>query len=787
MEVEEYINDYSFLKYINEDKSQYTPASELGFIDPDNLFLCDESLATEARPYGGFLLNINPNYRFVDTYLLTEMADYFRKHKTYTYFKEDSIPHRQLRKREEYRRKYGFSAPCLWTPEGIKEIRITGSHYNFLNYTLMEQLDESTIKTGQNANSAEKKYDFSKFIDAQFWTFHIMEFARANGFHLMIDKTRRGGFSYIMAADSANDLNLNPRKVDIHVADDKKYLIVTGGLTDFTINNLKFYETRTFFKRGIISLDKENFKLGFKQPNGQEDPKSWGSALFSVSSGTNPNCAIGKDAKTVKVEEVSTMVNFDEFMNVTEPAMRTGAYVTGCLMCWGTATSGDMQTFAANFYDPSAFNFMPFVNVWDKDCRNEVCGYFKPYCWGLQGEVNGRKSMDKDGNSDVELGLKIAYRERKKKKESAKTFAEYINYLGQYANEPSESFNSTTENMFTSEALINWEQILKNDDTYKRLYVDGSIFINGVNIFNDKFGKLETLTIGPETKVEFKSNERIHAEGGKYKKDYFDYIVGVPRKGHEDPHGCIRQWCPPIKVEYTDKNGLVRRGIPPGQYSATYDPVGVNKDKKEVTLKHSHNSIKIWENPTKYNGFKTRLVCSYFGRPEKLAEADMIFLALCLMYNCIDEKNEGTAAVEINRGETVSNFKKWKATRYLMKDPVWLWDATLKGKVSSSYGISVGDTNIKLEGLRTLKEMLYTVVGKNENGDDIYLFQTIYDYQSIVELKIWNNIGNFDRVSEMLLRSIQWKAKNYDAAKQLEHRKKVEGETKKSIFDKPIY
>ena len=74
-----------------------------------------------------------------------------------------------------------------------------------------------------------------------------------NGFHLIIDKTRRGGFSYIMAADSANDLNLNARKVGIHVAADKKYLTATGGLTDFTINNLRFYETKTPFVRGILS------------------------------------------------------------------------------------------------------------------------------------------------------------------------------------------------------------------------------------------------------------------------------------------------------------------------------------------------------------------------------------------------------------------------------------------------------------------------------------------------------------------------------------------------------
>ena len=58
---------------------------------------------------------------------------------------------------------------------------------------------------------------------------------------------------------------------------------------------------------------------------------------------------------TIKVEEISTMDNFDEFMSVTEPAMRTGSYITGNLIGWGTATEGNMQTFEQNFYSPSSY------------------------------------------------------------------------------------------------------------------------------------------------------------------------------------------------------------------------------------------------------------------------------------------------------------------------------------------------------------------------------------------------------------------------------------------------
>ena len=738
--VEEVIRNYPFLNYINEDKTHYKTATEAGYNDPDNLFLIGDS--------GGFLLNIQPDDKFVNTHLFTEMADFYRKNKKYTFYKEDSIPHRQLRKREEYRRKHGFTAPCLLRNGKVQDIRITGSHYNFLNYTLIEQLNTSTAKSGTKSNVGQKHYDFSKFIDAQFWTFHVMEFAINNGFHLIIDKTRRGGFSYIMAADSANTINLHPRKVAIHVAADKKYLTSTGGLTDFTINNLRFYETKTPFVKGILSTDKENFRLGFKLPNGVVSPKSWNSALFSVSAMNNPDCAIGKDAVNVKVEELSTMENFDDFMNVTEPAMRTGSYVTGNLFCWGTATSGNMQVFEQNFYSPKSFGFMPFENVWDKDSRNEICGYFKSYAWGLQGQIGDRYAMDEDGNSDLEIGLRIAFDERKNKKETAKTFADYINYLGQYALMPAESFSSATENLFSSEELLAWEERLRTDNAFK-FYTDGMLFEKDNNII-------------------FKSNSRIEAEGGKYNVDYFDWIEGVPRKGHEHPHGCIRLWFNPMKIQYTDKSGKIMRGTPPGLYSISYDPVGINKENKLITNKHSHNSIKVWMNPCQYNGFKTALVAAYYGRPEKLEEADKICLLLAKYYNCI-----GTTGVEINRGETVSNFTKWKALKYLMKDPVEIWDTSIKGNVVSTYGVNMGDGNKKLEGLRLLKEMLYSVIGKDELGNDVYLFQTIYDYQSILELKKWNAVGNFDRVSEMIIRALQWRLCDIESAKELAHRKKI--------------
>lgn len=743
---------YPFLEYIEEpDKEKkYKKASDCGWYDPHNNFLIGDS--------GGFLLNIRPG-KFVNTELFNEAARTYQATGKYTQFKVDSIPHRQFRRRECDRRRNGFSAPCWQNPDGsIEDVWITGGHYNFLNYTRMERTDESSVIVTEHGATAKKIYSFPSFIDAQFWTWQIIEFCRRNGLHLIIDKTRRGGFSYIMAADSSNEVNLSKHKVVIHVAADNKYLIKQGGLSDFAVNNLKFFEEKTPFKRGIYSPTTDSFKLGYRMKNGVEADDSWSSSLLSVSANNNPDCAIGKDAVTIKVEELSTMQNFDEFMNVTEPTMTVGTRTTGTLMAWGTATAANMQIFEQNFYNPRAFNFMPFENVWDNDARNEVCGFFKSYAWGLEGEIDGVKGFDEDGNSNLRIGLKLAARERIEKKKTAKTFAEYLNYLGQRALFPAESFSSASENIFSSEALNKFEDKLRVDNSYK-FYTDGELFEDGTK------------------KIYFKSNARIRIENPDMKT--YDYIQGVPRRGNEDPHGCIRVWFAP-EYEETYINDRLVRSILPGTYVAVYDPVGIDKDKKEITDRHSHNSIFVIEMPRERNGFKPKLCAAYYGRTERLEEADEKFYRLCKWYNCI-----GTGLVEINRGETVSNFRKWKATKYLGYEPLYVWDSAVKEKVSTSYGYNIGSGPKKLDGLRLLKEFLYEVIGKNEFGEDIYVFERFLDYQTILELKKFNAEGNFDRISSLILLGIYWKSIDIKGKRELASRKKVtEDNDKTDIFNR---
>ena len=54
------------------------------------------------------------------------------------------------------------------------------------------------------------------------------------------------------------------------------------------------------------------------------------------------------------------------------------------------------------------------------------------------------------------------------------------------------------------------------------------------------------------------------------------------------------------------------------------------------------------------------------------------------------------------------------------------------------------------------------------------MFERIYDYQAVLEIKKWNPMGNFDRLSEMLLIGIYWKSIDVKGKIELSSRKRLE-------------
>ncbi|KAF5080380.1 hypothetical protein DSECCO2_120220 [anaerobic digester metagenome] len=744
-------HEFEFYNYICEDKSKYKTATDAGFTDYDNDFLIGES--------GGFLFNLN--FVFVNTEVFCDVGRFHEENKYYCPYEKNSPEYKQFWARETQRRRKGMTANCKLYHKDIAEyinpdttderrkallhpLRITGDHYNFLNYgrIFRSRRQDEIDKLGAKAGKLSKKiYGFPNLVDGQYWNFKIDEFIYNNNYHLCKSKARRKGFSFMRGSQAANTLNLNKDLTVMLAAYELTYLTDPGATTDMVKRNLDWYETQTYWRRNYLSEDyNKGIELGYKIKGEAHKKFGFRSKLLSVGVRGNTSAAVGKDPFELDCEESGKFPNLEEFLNVTISATEDGDSQVGTIRLYGTGGTKDSnwEAFSKYFFNPRPNKMMPFENVWDSNLRHTVCGFFYPQIWGYGSFV------DEFGNAIL---ISAWEHDSKRKADYAREINnEYKNtiFVGQRANRPSEAFLNTQENIFASEALNKWITRLKYDPDVK-FYKDG-------------------LIIEEDDTVVFKTNETLKEN----KVKIHPYIEDYPINRDTDITGCIRMFYEPYKT-----NGIV----PPDTYFISSDSVGIDKDKKELTLKHSLNSFKVW---TYYNNGTNipgrRLVASYCGRDNTLKEYDERLRLACLFWNA-------RIIPEVNRGETVANFKAFKMLSRIIKDPTAL---IAKGRYApnAGHGITIGDSDKKIDGLRMIKELVYTKVGVDSDGNDVLFLHYIYDLPFLLELQAFNLTGNFDRISDAIVAMFEFKAEFIKE----EHKQKTNKDnSKRNMFKTLLY
>jgi len=710
-------------QYIRSDKSKYKKASETinpktgrNYIDPNNDFLIGES--------GGFLMNIS--FTFINMHLFREAGITYDNHKVFTFHENDTFEYDKFVDVEEHRREYGMTMPCKVLSDGsIVDLHITGEHYNFINYGTIEKLDRTSV--GSFYDPPKKHWGTPEPFDSQYWIFKVKAFAKANGYNLIILKSRRKGMSYIEGVGSANLVNLKPGVVVIHAAFDKKFLTKAGAITQMSRKQLNFYEFNTPFIRGsvkangtptgLLKKDIEELTTGYKDSS--QNARGDQSILFTVSTANTPDVAVGKSAIEVKCDELNTFPNFSDFMQMTNPTTTTGAFKTGIIIAFGTGgtKAGNWAEFEKHYFNTEVYDFMPFENVWDENSRDEITGYFLPYWWGLEGiDNNGNWSMDNDGNTNYEIAIAISDLERANKLKILGHGSDYINHCSQYANRSGEAFNSGTTKVLSSLEL---KQHIKNVRTQLkyRSYQDGWV--------SEENGK-----------ITFKSNHQLSTEGF----DVHPYIEDVPFKANTDLHGCLRIHHNPYHDEFGD--------IPKNLYFTTYDPYAADIEDNEITTAHSLAAVQVWMYPNNisYSAGKI-LVASWVGRLNSTESADIACIAITKLYNA-------NCLAEMDRGTMLSTAKKYKFVHRLISDPTSVTNKEDTPK-KRSIGMIIGNTNRKLDGIVLLKDLIYEPISNDEDSRIIHRFETITDLPTLIEFDKFSHRGNYDRVSCAILAAYQ--------------------------------
>lgn len=724
--------DIPFIDYLCEDKSKYPKASEgISYItnkplyDPDNDFLIGNS--------GGILMNID--FIVINIERLSKAADTFDEYGTYCDYDPSTPAYESFWQRETSRRKKGvFIKAKLYykdipkffdantTDEEreslLQPLRITGAHYTYLNYGRIERTpndkERARLKR-EGAEHVETVMGFPRYWDGDYWNFKIDEFIANNKFHLTKAKARRKGFSYKRGSQAANTINLFPNVTVTLAADQLAYLTDKGATTFMAKKCLDHFEEHTFWRRGYISEAIDDILLGYRVSTKGLKNFGWLSNLYSVAIGKNESAAVGKKAIEIDFEEAGKCPNLQKALDVTLSNTESGAISVGTIRVYGTGgTKGaNWAAFSKAFYNPKMNKMLCMENVWDINKRHEVCGFFFPQVWDCEPYVERGNSI-----------IFTAYAWDKQDKENHfhnNDSETHIIYKAQRANTPAEAFINTTENMFASPELNLHVSDLINDNA-TRFFQDGWIVVNDLGNFN----RAEFIPKAECIKRDIFGKGRFH-----------EFVNQVPHGSRDDTHGCVRMYYRPF---------LVNGEVPKDLYFVSVDAYKVDKAQKDVTDKHSLYSAQVWMRSNTITPYPNQklLVCEYIGRLDTMEQNDIVTMGMCLMYNA-------ECCPEAGTGETVSNFIKYKLRRYLMLDPTNANTRKLTNPNNNDYGIVIGDSDKKYNGLRMLKEFIYEPLSYTADGKPIRRLKSISSVRLLLECQRFTAEGNFDHISAAIV------------------------------------
>ena len=368
------------------------------------------------------------------------------------------------------------------------------------------------------------------------------------------------------------------------------------------------------------------------------------------------------------------------------------------------------------FNNPIPNGFLPFLNIWDEKFQDQQCGFFHPTNWNMEGYY------DDQGNSNFNEAKESELENRKNLIASGMTSADLARKLQEKPLTPAEAFSSSNSNIFpVTELQRQLDKVVANKLQEKKgtpvnlVYEEGSIVAKPI------------------------------LKGANPITSYHD----IP----EDISGEI------MIYEYPINNP------PRGLYKIGYDPVRQDKGS-------SLCSYIVYKGVHRHTQYHNIIVAEYIGRKESPDENDKIGLLLADFYN--------TQVMYENEVPSVKNYyRRLKRLDALALQPDNVISKNIKhSKTSRVYGCHM-TPQLKQAGERYILEWLNTVVDYDENNNPITTIDRIYSKRLLEELISYNNRGNFDLISALIMAMFQVQEERLD----FEYGEKLENKSAKQLLE----
>lgn len=577
---------------------------------------------------------------------------------------------------------------------------IPGDMYWYINYCIIQQ-----NKRNKNGISY-KSDDIPKFWEGQWWRFLGWDTARKQGLNFAEIASRRKGKSYSAAGRACRDFYLGENEFhrrdvrDIFIADNTQYLIADGTLNKFE-SMINFVATHTQLPKLRLkdNLNSMNWVLGYMDLN-TKLPAGLQNQVMGITISDDPDKPRGKAASFIYFEEFGSFGRLQQTYDTVQYSVREGNDITGiCVMAGTGGTRGaNFQGALDMIYNPEGI--LSFENVWDTTSTGKSIFFFPAY-------INYGGCYNEDGISDVTKALSIILKRRYSKKYGSANPASLTQAVAEEPITIQDSIMKTDANIFPTTALT--ERILdldKNPNSYADVYVG-------------------TMVQKGDGTVEFvPTNDNP--------------IRQFPHTAGEKRPGAVEIFQMPIK----DKNGK----IPYGRFISSNDPVDDDSTDTETVSLQSFFVFDLWTDT---------IVAEYTGRTEFAADFYEQTRLLNIFYNA-------KMMYENNKKGVFAYYQRMHCLNLLAETPEYLKNKGLQARYTmgnKAYGIH-NVAGINATGLEMLRDWLCSPVTtfikdpedeSKEKEMQIMRLYTLKNKAFLQECAKYNSIGNFDRISAMIM------------------------------------
>ena len=593
--------DQEFHQIGEEERKKINKQWDVSIDDPIDFF--DANLSYEITGYKP--INKNQGLDF-DPSWFTEVRDVYKRTGHYCMYRPKTKAFGDFWTREYDRCRNGM------TSHGYT---ITGDNYFFLNYYQLANLE--TAKAGEG-----RAIDFPSFYVIQYEWFHYLELCKRARKNAVLMKARGIGFSEMDASLAANTYNCRRASNTIIAANLSKYTEDTLSKTWNALSFLNDYTDGGFFKLRQV-IDKSDIKRAsfYKMVNGQKVEDGFKSQIKGIVA-DKPNKIRGDRCDVLLYEELGSWDNSTKAFIQGDALVSIQGATFGIKIGGGTGgdSSAALEGLRTMYYDPTAYNILPYKHNFTQTGESVLTAYFIPAFTLV------RSALDKRGYTDPEKG-KEYYNKRR----------------AVYANSPKDLITYSAEYCFTAEEAF----ALEGDNKFNKTLIAEQLALIRLH---KKGRQVKNIDLS------YVYKNSVHSA---------DNIIGI--KYTENPNSHLRIIESPIweMESIKDENGVVIWNPPTSPIDNLYvigvDSIDIGAQDTSDTTK-SPSDFCLTVKKRAYGLEEPMYVAIYKFRPDDIREAYKLTIKVAYWYHA-------KINIEATRMNLISWARDHHHLHYFMKRP----------------------------------------------------------------------------------------------------------------------